>query len=238
MRARISSRDATRNPIFMKLDLRTIPCVWINVDADTEKAAQMESLLDRLGIRNRSRFSGVTGIAPHEGVNRGEEHYRNCAESHFGVLQAALDDDTFPVLVLEDDVDVLGFPDAPIDCPDDTDALYLGTSHGSPDYRATPVSDLLFRIERVYAAHAVLHLTRDYAEAVIADGRRAIYERDEPFDIALAFEVQSRFNVCAMRSPIFYQSDAKNRVNQWEDMTRTPLSPREPTGTGRPPVVP
>ena len=222
----------------MKLDLRTIPCVWINVDADTEKAAQMESLLDRLGIRNRRRFSGVTGIAPHADVNRGEEHYRNCAESHFGVLQAALDDDTFPVLILEDDVDVQGFPDAPIECPNDADALYLGTSHGSPDYRATPVSDLLFRIERVYAAHAVVHLTRAYAEAVITDGRRSIYDRDEPFDVALAFETQARFNVHAMRTPIFYQSDAKNLVNQWEQMTRTPLSPREPSETGRPAVIP
>lgn len=222
----------------MDIDLRQIPCVLINVDADTEKAAQMESLLDRLGIRDRSRFSGVTGIAPHAGVNRGEEHYRNCAESHFGVLQAAIAKHTFPILVLEDDVDVQGFPDAPIECPDDADALYLGTSHGSPDYRATPVSDLLFRIERVYAAHAVVHLTREYAEAVITDGRRSIYDRDEPFDVALAFETQSRFNVYGMRSPIFYQSDAKNRVNQWEHMTRTPLSPREPSGTGRPAIIP
>jgi hypothetical protein len=96
-------------------------------------------------------------------------------------LQAALEMNTFPILVLEDDVGVQGFPDSPIECPDDADAIYLGTSHGSPDYRATPVSDLLFRIERVYAAHAVVHLTPDYAEAVIADGRRSIYERNEPF---------------------------------------------------------
>ncbi len=222
----------------MNIDLREIPCVWINVDADAEKAEQMESLLAGLGIRDRRRFSGITGIAPHATVNHGEEHYRNCAESHFGVLQAALDADTFPILVLEDDVEVQDFPDAPIECPDDADALYLGTSHGSPDYRATPVSDLLFRIERVYAAHAVVHLTREYAEAVIAEGRQAIYERDEPFDVALAFDIQPRFNVHAMRSPIFYQSDAKNRVNQWEHMTRTPLSPREPSGTGRPSIIP
>lgn len=222
----------------MNIDLHEIPCVWINVDADVEKAEQMESLLAGLGIRDRRRFSGVTGIAPHATVNHGEEHYRNCAESHFGVLQAALDADTFPILVLEDDVEVQGFPDASIECPDDADALYLGTSHGSPDYRATPVSDLLFRIERVYAAHAVVHLTREYADAVITEGRQAIYERDEPFDVALAFDVQPRFNVYAMRSPIFYQSDAKNRVNQWEHMTRTPLSPREPSGIGRPSIIP
>ncbi len=222
----------------MNIDLRQIPCVWINVDTDTEKASQMEALLDRLDIRNHRRFSGVTGIPPHDAVNRGEEHYRNCAESHFAVLQAAVDHDTFPILVLEDDVDVQGFPDAPIECPDDADALYLGTSHGSPDYRATPVSDLLFRIERVYAAHAVVHLTREYAEAVITDGRRSIYDRDEPFDVALAFETQARFNVHAMRTPVFYQSDAKNLVNQWEHMTRTPLSPREPSETGRPAIIP
>lgn len=222
----------------MKIDLRQTRCVWINVDADVEKAAQMESMLDRLGIHDRQRFSGVTGITPHAGVKHGEAHYRNCAESHFGVLQAALDDDTFPLLLLEDDVDVQGFPDASLECPDDADALYLGTSHGSPDYRATPVSDLLFRIERVYAAHAVIHITSAYAKAVIADGRRSIYERDEPFDVALAFETQSRFNVYAVRTPIFYQSDAKNRVNKWERMTRTPLSPREPSGTGRPSVIP
>ncbi len=44
----------------MKLDLRAIQCFWINVDTDIEKAAQMESLLDRLQIKRRRRFSGIT----------------------------------------------------------------------------------------------------------------------------------------------------------------------------------
>ena len=47
----------------MNIDLRTIPWVWINVDSDGEKAAQMESLLDRLGIRDRSRFRLFSDIA-------------------------------------------------------------------------------------------------------------------------------------------------------------------------------
>ena len=212
-----------RNSI--KIDLRATVCSWINVDADVEKASQMESLLGRVQVQQHRRFSGVTGIAPHAGVNHGEEHYRNCAESHFGVLRAALRDDTFPLLVLEDDVEVQGFPDSAIECPGDADALYLGTSHGNPDYAATPVSEDLFKIERVYAAHAIVYLTRAFAEAVIIDGLHSIYERDEPFDVAVAFQTQPRFRVYGLRNPVFYQSNAKNKVNQWENMTRTPLSP-------------
>ncbi|MDF1844084.1 MAG: hypothetical protein P1U77_21815 [Rubripirellula sp.] len=215
----------------MKLDLRAIQCIWINVDTDIEKAAQMESLLDRLQIKRRRRFSGITGIAPHAEVNYGEEHYRNCAESHFAVLRTALKDDTFPLLILEDDVEAQGFPDEPIEFPSDADAIYLGTSHGNRDYLAIPVSDHLLRIERVFAAHAVIYLSRSYAEAVIADGLRSIYEHDEPFDVAVAFETQPRFCIYGMRKPIFYQSDAKNQTNKWEQMTRTPLSPRNKTET-------
>ena len=202
----------------------------------------MESLLDHLGIRGRQRFSGVTRIAPPDrlaiaamkdlapnmDVNFGWEHYRNCAESHFSVLRSAINGGTFPFLLLEDDVETQGFPESPIECPDDADALYLGTSHGNPDYVANAVSDELLRIERVYSAHAIVYLTKAYAEAVITDGTRAIYESDMPFDVAVAFETQSRFNVYGMRTPIFYQSDAKNQVNKWEHMTRTPLSPRGP----------
>ncbi len=210
----------------MKIDLRATVCSWINVDADVEKALQMESLLGRVQIQQHRRFSGVTGIAPHAGVNHGEEHYRNCAESHFGVLRTALREDTFPLLVLEDDVEVQGFPDSAIECPDDADALYLGTSHGNPEYVAIPVSEDLFKIERVYAAHAIVYLTRIYAEAVITDGLRSIYDLDEPFDVAVAFQTQTRFRVYGTRTPIFYQSNAKNKVNQWEHMTRTPLAPR------------
>ena len=49
---------------------------WINVDKDVEKAKQMQELLDGLGFTDHQRFSAVTGIEPHEGVRRGEEHYR------------------------------------------------------------------------------------------------------------------------------------------------------------------
>ena len=51
----------------------------------------------------------VTGIAPHEGVRRGEEHYRNCAESHFKILEETILADGEPVLILEDDVRKLTF---------------------------------------------------------------------------------------------------------------------------------
>ena len=59
------SRAPTGRRSFVSIDVRTIPGVRINVDTDTEKAFRMESLLGRLGIRNRGRFeAGWTSGPP------------------------------------------------------------------------------------------------------------------------------------------------------------------------------
>ena len=70
----------------MKIDFRNVRTRWINVDKDTNKADLMVEMLDTLGFKNHERFSAVTNVKPHEGVRKGEEHYRNCAESHFKML--------------------------------------------------------------------------------------------------------------------------------------------------------
>ena len=71
----------------MKIDIRNVNTKWINVDKDTEKNDQMLELVQKYGFTNASRVSAVTGIEAHEGVVKGEEHYRSCAESHFKILQ-------------------------------------------------------------------------------------------------------------------------------------------------------
>ena len=60
---------------------------WINVDKDTVRSQQMDTLLKGYNFTNHERVSAVTGIEPHDGVRPGEEHYRNCAESHFKILE-------------------------------------------------------------------------------------------------------------------------------------------------------
>lgn len=205
----------------MKLNLcNDVKCAYINLDSDTSKNEQMVELLDRLGISNRDRLSAVTGIEPHEGVRAGEEHYRNCAESHFSILEKG----ELPVMILEDDVESDRF-ESEIEIPDDADALYVGTSYGDRRYTTEEVKDYphLWKIEKVFATHAIVYLTERYAKQVVMQGRKSIYEGNTPFDVTLAYRVQPAFNVYALKEPFFYQADSKNMKNKWEHLTRRPL---------------
>ena len=208
----------------MKIDLRNVTTKWINLDAATEKNEQMIELATKFGFTNASRVSAVSGIEPHVGVNKGEEHYRSCAESHFKILQEAIDNNQFPILILEDDVDVLESAFIPeFECPDDADAIYFGTSHGDNNYEAIDQKNGWCKIKRVFATHAIMYLSSKYAEEVITIGKKWIYENNKPFDVGLAYELQHKYIVYSPYVPFFYQADRKNSVNKWEGLTKTPL---------------
>lgn len=208
----------------MNLNLRNVKVVWINVDADQTKRDSMVSLFERIGIENHTRFSAITDIEPHENCTEGEKHYRNCAESHFGVLSTV----PFPALILEDDVrENDNFTLDLTDVPDDADALYLGTSHGDGSYECEEYNAGWCRINRVFATHAILYINKNYARETIEVGKNWIYEKEKPFDVGLAYDLQSRYNVYAPKVPMFYQSDELNEVNKWEKITRTPLQTKK-----------
>ena len=205
---------------------------WINVDKDVEKAKQMQELLDGLGFTDHQRFSAVTGIEPHEGVRRGEEHYRNCAESHFKLLEETILSDGQPVLILEDDVDfdsTIFTKEIPL--PENADAFYYGISHGDGNYDVEKVCDGLLKGNKIFATHAIMHINPEYSKKVIEVGKRWIYERNHPFDVGCAYEVQPNFVVYASEVPPVYQADSKNSVNKWEGLTRTPLRQKKKFST-------
>ncbi len=213
----------------MKIKLYDVPVKWINVDTATKNAKLMEELFERLGMKNTQRFSAITNVPPHEGVREGEEHYRNCAESHFHILQEAIDTNNFPILILEDDVEIEDGVqvDSELEIPDDADAIYCGTSHGDGNYEAIDYGRGFNKIQRVFATHAIMYMNKEIAEAVIRTGKSWIYQKDTPFDVGFAYEVQPKFNVYAPYAPFFYQADAKNTGNQWEQITRTPLNKKK-----------
>ena len=209
----------------MNIDLRDVTTKWINLDRDTEKNQMMEELCTRIGLTNASRVPACEGVDPHEGVRPGEEHYRNCAESHFNIYKEALENGSFPLLILEDDVEVENrFSIELKEIPDDADAIYLGTSHGDNNYSATDVGNGWMKIERVFATHSILYINPKICEAILEVGKRWIYEINRPFDVGIAYEIQPQFRVYAPHAPFFYQADAKNNVNKWEGLTRTPLN--------------
>ena len=206
----------------MKIDLTNIRTRWINVESDKSKAEQMVELLDRLEFKNAERFNAITSVD----VQEKNQFYLThcCGESHFHALEETIIKDGEPVLILEDDIEVESKNYLQeFSIPTGIDALYLGTSHGDGKYEAVPIDDFLFRIQRVFACHSILFLNPAYAKAIVEDGRNTIYNLNGPFDVTLAYNVQPRFNVCAVQRPFFYQADSKNTTNLYEGITRTPL---------------
>lgn len=207
----------------MMIDIKDVKCKWINLDRDTERNEQMEELVARVGIKDAERVSAIEGIEPHEGVRYGEEHYRSCAESHFKVLEEYKED--FPLLVFEDDVEYEEGVSTAIEVPNSTDALYIGTSHGDQKYITEEVQGYphLWKISKVFAAHAIVYFNSKYTDEIQSLGRAYIHQKNTPFDVGVAYELQGKYNVYALKDPMFYQADSKNHKNQWEMMTRTPL---------------
>jgi hypothetical protein len=179
-----------------RMNLSGVRTSWINLDQESAKASQMLELLNRLGFNQHQRFPAVTHFSK-ENAHVGQAHYKNCAESHFQILKSTILTDGKPILILEDDVELAQRHYQPeISFPADADAVYLGTSHGDGNYNATVVSKqgdestAVLRIAGMYGTHAVLYLTRAFAQAVVNVGRQWVHQRCCPFDVGVAFEVR------------------------------------------------
>ena len=207
----------------MKIDIRDVTCRWINLDSDTKNAEEMETQFKELGFNNHKRFSARVVDAP-EGTPYNLRHFVGCAQSHIDVLTEEFD--SGHLLVLEDDVVATPWYKDTIEVPDDTDAVYLGISHGNQNYLAQDISEpggeWLARIQGVFATHAILYLTDKYKQATIDIAKEYAYNRSTPFDVGCA-EIQKSFNVVTPHLPFFYQSDDRRNENNWGDITSQPL---------------
>lgn len=188
----------------MKIDIRNVPSYYINLESDIDKKISVESLLQYLGFENVNRVQGIKAE-------------RGCEKSHHKVLS----DKTVPTpcIVFEDDLLFTGNEDFVIEVPDDADAVYLGLSEwgrfldflGPGWVHYDKVDDKIVRIYNGLSAHAILYINPFYKEMVSKVAHYHGYENPSPFDVGIA-ELQKYFNVYAIDSPIFKQSNYNNKV--------------------------
>lgn len=203
----------------MKIDLRNVYTQWINLDEKTDNAEYMESLLSGLGFTDTHRFSAIKKST--KDSRPGEEHYPGIGESQIACMKN-IKEKGLPGLILEDDVGVSDFFNPIIEIPDDCDSFYIGTSHGDNRYNAVDVGSGICKINQMLAAHAILHITDRYINDLIDNAIPFMEKNKRPFDV-YAYHCQKAYNIYAFHAPYFFQSDARNNVNKWEGMTRTPL---------------
>ena len=127
----------------MKIDLRDIPVVWINLDSATDNAKAMQERLDKHGFKKTYRKSARVIPAP-PGTIPSNAHYVGCAQSHIDIL----DDVNYgsPLLILEDDAEFSPEFNPIIDIPDNSDGIYLGVSSGNRGYQTKKYNDDYFQM--------------------------------------------------------------------------------------------
>jgi len=204
----------------MKIDIRDVRCCWINLDKDKNNADAMVKQFEDIGIENHERLSARV-IEPHEGADVTIKHYRGCAQSHIDILDN--EDNELPLLILEDDAKITEDFNPILEIPDNTDAVYLGTSHGDGRYLSVDIGGGFARIGKVFATHAILYLTDSYRKAVSETAKDIVYNHNTPFDLGCAV-LQTKNFVVTPHKPYFYQADERDSANKWENLTKTPLT--------------
>lgn len=214
-----SSNSVKPLPSYMKIDLRDVRCCWINLDKHKDNAKNMTDQLKELGIKNHERLSARV-VEPPPDTPKTICHYRGCAQSHIDILDNK--DNGTPLLILEDDAKVTENFNPIIEVPVNTDAIYLGASHGNNEYVAADIGNGLARISNLYATHAILYITDSYRNAVSKTAQYFAYTLNTPFDLGCA-QLQKEFFVVTPHKPYFYQADERDSANKWESITKTPL---------------
>ena len=133
--------------------------------------------------------------------------------AHRRATQFAIDTNKFPLLILEDDVELLH--DFPFDLEINKDAklIYLGLSlhdAGQGRLELTSHDDQYYRVKNSLAAHAILIPTPDSAEYYIDLCDRSI-DITNWHDKELAHDSQRELFLTPKKGPVFFQTDGHTR---------------------------
>jgi len=195
----------------MEINITELPTFYINLDEKTERKKATETLLKEYGFTNFERFPAIKA----EGRSIG------CSTSHANALEHIIDNDIYPALILEDDVDIFAFRKT-IECPDDADAMYIGFSRygynhnkDDPFPRSLKIKELgeeYHRVHNMLARHAVIHFSKEYDATCIETMNDFVKNPTEHVagDIALA-KIHPEYKIYCQNMPIFYQNDSKTR---------------------------
>lgn len=202
----------------MKIDLRKIPSVYINLDRHQEKNKEMQELLSKTGFESIQRI---------EGVLDSKNPVAGCSKAHHKALSKL----KAPFILFEDDCSLFEENFEPIiELPDDADALYLGVSSWGRmnghngfylQYDEFQEHPNLLRIYNMLGGHSIVYLTEEYRKICERISYHAGYVIKDYQDVGFA-EIQRFFNVYSLNNPMFYQTS--NELGTKSKITSFPTS--------------
>jgi len=184
----------------MKINIRTLPTYYINLDSKEDRRRSTEYTLKRLNFNNVKRITAIKHEDPKVG----------CAQSQHKVLS----DQTIstPFLLMEDDCVYTGIEDFEYEIPDDADALFIGNSQwarylnfSGPFLHYKNIDDNIVKVYNMLAAHAIIYFTDEYRQVCSRISKYCGYQLLDHMDNGYA-EIQKYYNVYSLNMPLFKQS--------------------------------
>lgn len=204
----------------MKVDIREIPTYWITVEVATDRHQRMNDLFSILNLKNTTQLNGqIMDKSGKSFMEIQKEKGHLVAETHARALSQE-----GPVLILEDDVWYTKDFHPFVEVPDNTDAVYMGTSvwgmvNGVSTGGGTTfdvIDDEFVKPMNMLGVHSVLYLSEEYKKKTIENmlgAKENGYIMDEP----VAMDMKNH-NVLCYSQPRFYQRDGHN-----DQVTTIPL---------------
>lgn len=202
----------------MKLDLREIPAIYMNMEHHVEKSENMKNILTKMGFKNIIRTDGVPDP---------DNPVAGCSKAH----HKALSEFKAPFILFEDDCVPFEENFTPvIELPDDADALYLGISswgrmngHNGQYVQIDQFEEHpnLLRIYNMLGGHSVVYLNDFYKDMCAKVAYHAGYVVKDYQDVGFA-EIHRWFNVYTLDNPIFYQTS--NDLGTAHKLTSFPMT--------------
>jgi hypothetical protein len=198
----------------MRIDIREIPVLYINMEQDIHKKEYLEKRLKESGFKDVRRIDAI----------------RDKANGRVGLSKSqfkALSQIPAPFIILEDDADPVNFEPL-IDVPDDADALYLGNSQWGfmqgysgfyIKYTEVKNHKHLLRIYNMLSSHAILYLNNDYVQMCQRTTKYCAETYPMPMDVPFAM-IQRFFNVYALNKPMFVQKDYAEKMSAAPKFTK------------------
>jgi hypothetical protein len=187
------------------IDLTKVPVYYINLADAVKRRESMEEMFNKCGFEDVTRF---------DALKIGNKR-NSISASHLAVLEM-IKKSGAPAIVFEDDAVVEKFKPT-IEYPKDADAIYLGKSargldtiaaglveRKSKDSTVTKIEDDLYKIESMYAAHAILYLNEEYIDFCIRVCKTAM-RLNVPHDVYLGL-AQPFYNIYGYKSSLFAQT--------------------------------
>lgn len=188
----------------MLIQINKLPIYYINLDRDIARKQNIEKLFIECDMHNSHRIKGQ--------IAKNKLSRTGCALSHKIVCEKIMNmPQNNTAIVLEDDLEKTDFYHHYIDVPENFDCIFLGISNYNMIVSPIENFDNLVKIHHMCSSHALLLRNNNFLKAMYQSIINSINKKtfhDE--DLCKIF---SKYNIYALKKPLFYQSSSANITN-------------------------